>query len=274
MLRGGKPLPKGELRTFPIIFKPKSPDNDKYVLHCTATLIGPRVLLTAAHCLDNGPQITIWDQNAKGKEHLFDAQCTAHPLYQQNINVTADYALCLLGKELKDVKPEWVSLQPGLLGGEALLVLTGFGCTDIKDQGKPVVDGDIVPRQGGGRITPLGYTFNPNPGAEDFLTLGAIEGDASLCPGDSGGAVMLNVDRDGRSVTADVSPAKLSARSVLVGVNSGLVSVNDNVSIIAATATVDFRDFLSVWLLEHPGIEVCDLEFRDEDRNARCRQLD
>lgn len=71
---------------------------------CTATLIGPRVLLTAAHCLERAGPYAI-DVNGK----TIALHCTQHPSYAAaGTRVLFDYGLCYLAAEY----PTQVAVQP------------------------------------------------------------------------------------------------------------------------------------------------------------------
>jgi hypothetical protein len=134
---------------------------------CSATVVGKWVVLTAAHCVNDGGRI----QFNLGPNR-FSGSCKHHPNYKRN--KTADFALCKMSKPMMGLPYESIATKQPYAIGDTLL-LTGYGCT----------------RGGGGggndgifRIGEAKVTRAPKGGNYDTV----LEKGAALCFGDSGGA--------------------------------------------------------------------------------------
>jgi hypothetical protein len=180
-----------------------------WVGNCSSTLIGPRTLITAAHCVSNGgtKSFTIGTSRYSGA-------CTHHAKYRGNS--TADWALCYLTSEVTGVpfevvaKPAEVSCSVG-----KTFTWTGYGCQ----------------RWGGGidgkfRVGTVNATKCPSGTNYDTVTRGSV----ALCSGDSGGGGYL-VDAQGNRK--------------LVGTNSR--SDTRVTSYVSSTYSPAFYDWLVEW---------------------------
>lgn len=159
-LIGGEVAEPGQ---FPATFKTKIGNS-----WCTGTIIGPRVLQLAAHCVANGGKATF---DYAGVDYT--ATCQRHPAY--NGDSTADYALCLVDKEVNVSLYETLTTEEVSLGDT--LQLLGFGC--VRPGGNDQPDGKL--RFGPATVVELPIRDN------DIMT----EKKAALCYGDSGGAAYM-----------------------------------------------------------------------------------
>jgi len=128
---------------------------------CTATLVGPKVILTAAHCGRNG-QVSVFTMDGQQRK----ATITRSGIYPGKDH---DIALGLMDKAVRNVKPRTIGKVSPQNGDT--LTHYGYGCT------KPGGGGgnDGVLRFGDARVTGTsGY---------DIISKGA-----GLCYGDSGGS--------------------------------------------------------------------------------------
>ncbi|RJG52486.1 hypothetical protein D0Z70_19965 [Sphingobium terrigena] len=130
--------------------------------HCTATAIGPQVLLTAEHCIRGAANGTI-------KASGIAVQCEAHPFHNSNY----DIALCFTAARIvlaagQDFETIDLKLKPA---DDTRLSLLGFGC---------------ISRGGVSGVLYEGTSVVKDATAQKavFFTTGGV----SVCAGDSGGA--------------------------------------------------------------------------------------
>lgn len=178
---------------------------------CTASLVGPKALLTAGHCVNTGVKTTIRYGNDEIK-----AVCEHDAAYPGE--TTADWALCLLSKPITGVLYEMVNQDPARVKLKDELRLTGFGCNKAKDK-----SGGGVLREGDAEVVKL-----PRAANNDIVT----KGDVALCYGDSGGPAFY-------------LPGGAKAKRWQVAVNSrGNIK---NKSYLSSTSTPAAQRFLSGW---------------------------
>ena len=214
MLIGGRPASKGEYPEIVYIHSGNA--------RCSATVIGPKVILTAGHCVADegsiGPVAEIVDFVVD--QTVYSAVCKQAPMYRDQTE-DHDMALCKVDKRLS-VKPAKISKLGPKLGEE--VVLSGYGCVQAGGGG----GNDGILRIGKAKVTKL-------PQGKDhwFYT----QDKSALCFGDSGGPALLN-----------------KKEHLLIGVNSR-GNIKD-LSLLTALYTSEsikfFEDFA-----EEQEVEIC-----------------
>lgn len=207
---------------------------------CTATVVGEKVLLIAAHCVGNGGTASF---SAGGQS--YSAKCTHAPDYDRAIwemhrtaivlgqvpdielrNSTADWALCVINKPVTGVPFENVNQDPLRFKVGDELTLTGYGCLAAGGGGG---GNDGKYRIGTAKIQKV-----PSGSSNDIVTYGS----AALCFGDSGGPAFF-----------------------ISGSNRWTVSVNSrgnikDTSYLSSVSTVAAKAFFSDWATRN-NVEIC-----------------
>lgn len=211
-------------------------EKQKGVGSCTSTAVGSRVILTAAHCVDNGAEGEI--ERPGGNVGVL---CEHHSDYTPSDNhptrtTSADWALCLAKSDLKVREYETLNKNAVLLKKDLEVLLTGYGCN--KQGGSDGGFGALYEGEANVQELP-----NPNHPERWKRHYAVTRGGAAVCYGDSGGATYLFRDA-----------AKQSR--VVVGVNSrGDIST---VSYISAASVDAFSSWAKKWA-DQRGVTICGL---------------
>lgn len=168
---------------------------------CTATIIGPRTVLTAAHCVNDGASMIVGSKTVS---------CKRHKDYNSQL-YTSDIALCISSSDFATSKFERLNTSPAIPPAGSTIRILGYGCT--------VSGGHASQNLFTGTV---GVTGKPG-------TIITLAGSAQVCQGDSGGAAY---------VESNESPP---IRRSVVGVNSTLQGTNtSNVTDVADPSIVAF----------------------------------
>ena len=189
--------------------------------NCTATVVGPKVVVTAAHCVRTGSTSTFRIEGSNttyrgtayrsdlypGKDHDVAAIILDTPVAKDDVEVFAEVASAPIKKSDK-------------------LYLLGYGCT----------------RSGGGGgndgVLRAGYTKVIGFSGYDVVS-GGIDGGPALCYGDSGGPGMTSDD---------------TSKPVLVTVNSkGNIHDTNYTAHLVGDAS---KKFLAKMIADH-SVEIC-----------------
>ncbi len=197
---------------------------------CTASLVGPAVILIAAHCVDESRRIVF----AAGAAQVAGV-CRIAPTYNP-VRHHDDWALCLLERRVApgSLTFETVDTEARPPAGTSV-ALNGYGCT--------FRDGPLDGRLRIGFSTtanrPAGFRREPSA---IYTKSDVGQGEAFLCPGDSGGPLfVMNDDTSG--------PRRI------VGVNSR-TTFEYGVSVFSATAAPTARAFIADFV-DLTGAKIC-----------------
>ncbi|HEX5752117.1 MAG TPA: S1 family peptidase [Archangium sp.] len=144
---------------------------------CSGTLIAPRVVVTAAHCLRNEPlHVIVGPDPSDWREYLVAIEQVAHPAWNP-LTSQNDVAVLLLGQPVATARPVPLGpLPPGAGEQGASVTVVGYGHTHFGE-------GDPLRREGSARVVHAGDTrFRTEPAP------------AQVCQGDSGGAALSGVE--------------------------------------------------------------------------------
>ncbi|MBX3021402.1 MAG: S1 family peptidase [Bdellovibrionales bacterium] len=166
-----KDLPDNLHKAFPEIVRLQS---EREV--CTGTIIGPRVVLSAAHCADLKNSFFIY------KGERYEVKFTSSRDYK---NKEHDVAVALTTRDIKDA--EFGVIGSGLRHGSRIF-FAGFGCTHP-----------------GGQPGQLRMGLTQVIGMDEDHILSASKDGAILCQGDSGGPAFLR--ENGENVVVAVNSA-------------------------------------------------------------------
>lgn len=207
MEQDGEVLPTNDLiggkvvdpKDFPASVYSLQPKGSDSYTRCTATVVGDRALLLAAHCVGDGKKALFTINQKK-----YESVCSHAPDYKQNY--TADWAMCAVTEQVEGIKFESVNVDQLLLKIGDEILLTGFGCLKSTGGGN---DGKL--RAGEAKIIAL-----PKTPVNDIVTRGKV----ALCFGDSGGGSYKVFSKNKRVIVSVNSRGNIEDTSYLSSTSS------------------------------------------------------
>ncbi len=146
---------------------------------CTGTLIHPELVVYAAHC-GGGQKSLRFSTTSGGDGFSVLGTCTTNPDYAGVTDVEHDWAFCRLSQPVNiPITPAMHGCEMDLLKPGVEIALIGFGGSNNGGAGTKRW-----------ALTPLSAISLEN----NASSVGTGAGDASICPGDSGGPAMLQFE--------------------------------------------------------------------------------
>ena len=225
---------------------------------CTASLVGPNVLLTAAHCVDaldsREPSRTISGTLTIGGKTRAISYCAmsapyaAAPIPDRDVpRSSEDFAVCEVGGDFSEITLE--TLSSSRVKDRAIVLLSGYGCTKVwvfANQLRSSTEGKRALRVGPAQIEATGM-FDASNAKGSYLRSRAEDDEPIVCPGDSGGPVFIGADLN--------NPG---GKRRVVAVNSKVTAVADGgsydyLSFLAAVSDASFNKLLTDWQAKNPA---------------------
>jgi V8-like Glu-specific endopeptidase len=220
-------------------------------------------VLTAAHCVDAGGvhgEVRPAQLNIDGGEPDY-MTCRMPSIYaaaslkkDDYPRLSADYALCLLDDDLSAIAAFNTTQYEDIDTAKTLhvndpILITGYGCTSVKVKNGKVVAGDDNTQLlvGDGRVSqaPAGRGDDANY----ILSRSKTADDPALCPGDSGGPLLIGATLHHQTVSRRI--AAVNSTLTVDGPSATLISR------FGALATPEFTAFIDRWLSDNGRPTVC-----------------
>lgn len=218
---------------------------------CTATFVGPGVLLTAAHCVMRGAQVKPSSIELKIDSYSLTFTCAVDKAYANQPPVVdprsgADYALCSMKvnearpPSIAHIQPDWINVTP--MSGNVTLLAAGYGCTSWAWNSN-------TDRYDPGAVSPIltvGDVSVTVSDPERALIASTSDGASqpAVCGGDSGGPAYSGVSASALDVSRDI-------RAV-----ASTIDYRTATSRFASLGTTEFRNFVACWRGANPNAVV------------------
>lgn len=202
--------------------------------YCSATIVGPKVVVTAAHCTSEGGYIYPAAHPDIAVQPFTYARCNIAPKYTESVG-DQDLAYCLTDREMDVPFASIASREPKL--GDST-VIAGYGCVN-PGSGTGGNDGKL--RVGKAPVTRV---------ATSTYFSYHTTGSTAVCYGDSGGPNFVNM----------TDPFKV--HHYVIGVNSRADIYRE--SLLTSVAHAESISFAKTWALQN-GVEICGVNTQCDD---------
>lgn len=237
----GGPLVAGEAKRASASRWPATRIFESKIGGCTTTLVGPRAILTAAHCVENGASAKM---KHRGKWVTVTA-CSHHPKYDGENSW--DYALCALDEEITNVPFEIINTSRSYPREGHELAFLGYGCISDPNNNEVIFSNTNRALYGG--VAPVVARFT------NTTTYIKTTGKSVGCFGDSGGAAYVQFSNGRREIVGVMSRALVAKDGVFVGD-----------TYISTTSHIDFVTWSEDWV-DANGAAICGISL--DARNCR-----
>jgi V8-like Glu-specific endopeptidase len=159
-------------------------------IYCSGTLISPTVFLTAAHCDDDGAEVTVtFDTDYVDGDGTHTGTFHADPVYAESYrqNDPHDIAVVVLDESVVGITPALLPQADSLSGLDRGQPITsvGYGAYDVSNApGGKVFSYNDVRMVSAGRLKAVNKTWLR-------ISMNPATGDGGTCYGDSGGPNFL-----------------------------------------------------------------------------------
>jgi Trypsin len=164
------------------------PYSDGTWLYCSGTLISPTVFLTAAHCDEGTPRVTVtFDPAYQAGDKTYSGTWHADPRYGHDQSDPHDIAVVVFDKPIKDITPAQLPSAGALsdLSGAQQFTSVGYGAYEVTNGpgGHQYLYNDV-------RMVATGTLNAINP-SWLRISMNPATGNGGTCYGDSGGPNFL-----------------------------------------------------------------------------------